>query len=469
MNHLVHAAYASPGAPSCQVPGTARPVQRRSRLGMAGSTPAAAAHTAVGRSPANSSPATPPNSTAAMAFVTPLAASSISSVGRVQVVEPSTTGMPFVHPHAASSGGSRGQVAEPCADAEADEAQSVTSGRSWQTSLSGLSLAETPDSLFATPAAHFGAGMAGRETPFATPAFDLSAAKAASAKPGVFAGSKVNGGIQESPVPVPDEARLRSLMPGQLPVVSVAKLLAKAVDCWLHTIQLLMLLLSVPFPGIQVRPARVLEEHIAKVSGVYPAVDQHSGLALVDSDAAEEPALTPDAASRHGSPANAAESLAETPAASDLPAAASAASPTSASEMSRFAAPSQHSEQGSTTSVGPAAAEATGGPPCSEGHGEDLQQEAKVRLHGSCQYGGEADLQVKVTLHMYLSTFELRRNMHLCQSLSIPYGPCRLGQRAFALTLTRLSARLLLQMRGWPSLCRSWTKSGPSCLHRCLC
>ena len=253
MNHLVHAAYASPGAPSCQVPGTARPAQRRNRLGMAGFTPAAAAPSAAGGSPANSSPATPPNNLAAMAFVTPLATSSISSGSRVQVVKPSAAGMPCVNPLAAGSGCSKGQAAQPCAGVEADEAQSVTSGRSWQTSLSGLSLAETPDSLFATPAAHFGAGMAGRETPFATPAFDVSAVKAASARPGLFAGAEVDGGAQVSPVPLPDEATSRDLehVSGQLLVVCVARPLAKAVHCWLHTIQLLLLLI-VLLPTIQV-------------------------------------------------------------------------------------------------------------------------------------------------------------------------------------------------------------------------
>ena len=276
MNHLVHAAYASPGAPTCQVPGTARPVQRRSRLGMAGSTPAAAAPFAAGGSPANSSPATPPNNTAAMAFVTPLASSSGS---RVQVVvEPNTAGLTFVHPLAASSSGSgRGQAAQSCADPEADEGQSVTSGRSWQTSLSGLSLAETPDSLFATPAAHFGAGMAGRETPFATPAFDFSAVKAASARPGLFAGSEVKGKAQESPVPLPDEASSSNLehvsarvlpVSGQLLDVRLARRLAKAVDNWLHTI-LLLLLLSVPFPRIQLPAAKILTKYIENVSGLY--------------------------------------------------------------------------------------------------------------------------------------------------------------------------------------------------------
>ena len=384
MNHLVHAAYASPGAPSCSVPGTARPVQRRSRLGMAGSTPAAAAPFAASESPANSSPATPPNNTAVMAFVTPPAASSISSGSRVQVVEP-TAGMPFVGPLAASSGGSKGHLAQLCADAEAGEAQSVTSGRSWQTSLSGLSLAETPDSLFATPAAHFGAGMAGRETPFATPAFDLSAAKAASAKPGLFVGSEVNGGAQESPVSLPAEANLRNLghFSGQLLVVFVARLLVKAVHCWLNTIQLLMLRLSVLGPRIiELFSCERTENHTLELSLVSTAGDEHSRLASVDSDAAEEPALSLDAASGHGSPATAAVSLAEASAASDLPAAGSAASPASVSELGMFAVPSEHSEQGSTTSVETAAAE-----DC-----EEPQQEAQVRLHVSCQYG-EADLK----------------------------------------------------------------------------
>ena len=312
------------------------------------------------------------------------------------MVEPSA-GMPFVDPLAASSGGSRGQVAQPCADAEADEAQSVTSGRSWQTSLTGLSLAETPDSLFATPAAHFGAGMAGRETPFATPAFDLSAAKAASAKPGLFVGGEVNGGAQESPVSLPDEAKLSNLghVSGQLLVVFVARLLVKAVHCWLNIIQLFMLLLSVLVPSIiELFGCESTETHTLEMSLVSTAGDEHSRLASVDSDAAAEPALTLDAASGHGSPATAAVSLAEASAASDPPAAALAASPASVSKLSKFAVPSEHSEQGSTTPVGIAAAEAIGGPPCSEGYEdcEEPQQEAQVRLHGSCQYG-EANLQ----------------------------------------------------------------------------
>ena len=65
-------------------------------------------------------------------------------------------------------------------------------------------------------------------------------------------------------MPMPGEANSRKLehVSGQLLVVSAARVLAEAADCWLHTILLLLLLLSVPISQHQSASCEDIKQHM---------------------------------------------------------------------------------------------------------------------------------------------------------------------------------------------------------------